>query len=135
MTGPPEVCVGAVALAGSRLLLVRRGRGSSVGLWSVPGGRVEPGESLRTAVVRELLEETGLTGECGRLVGVAERIGEHAHYVILDYTVRIIGEVEPRAGDDADEAAWFTWEEAAAMEARGQLVAGLLDFLRDQGVG
>lgn len=134
MTNRPEVCVGAVAVSDRRLLLVRRGRGSGVGLWSVPGGRVEAGESLTAAVVRELHEETGLTGTCGELLGVAERIGVRVHYVILDYRVDVVPG-EPRAGDDADDAAWVAWDDVERMDARGELVPGLLGFLRVHGLG
>ena len=69
-TSRPEVAVGAIAVDAERLLLVRRGHGPAAGLWSVPGGRVEPGEMLVEAVVRELAEETGLEG-------VADRFDKH----------------------------------------------------------
>ena len=71
----PEVCVGAIAVEEGRLLLVRRGHGPAAGEWSIPGGRVEAGELLAEAVVRELLEETGVEGVCDRMVGWVERIG------------------------------------------------------------
>ena len=75
----PEVAVGAIAVDDDRLLLVRRGHGPAAGLWSVPGGRVEPGETLAEAVVRELGEETGLEGVAEQFVGWVERIGEGYH--------------------------------------------------------
>ena len=70
----PEVCVGAVAVDNDQLLLIRRGRGPAQGEWSVPGGRVKAGETLAEAVVRELLEETGVAYFCdasGRPVDAA----------------------------------------------------------------
>jgi 8-oxo-dGTP diphosphatase len=131
VTGPrPEVCVGAVAVAGDRLLLVRRGREPGTGLWSVPGGRVEVGESLAEAVVRELVEETGVFGTCGALLGVAERRDGDHHFVILDYLVEVPEAVPPLAGSDADEAAWVPRADVRGLP----LVAGLAEFLAEAGV-
>src|SRR5689334_8082333 len=90
MTARPEVCVGAIAVHNDRILLIERGRGSGIGLWSVPVGRVEAGETLAEAVLRELREETGLEGICGELLGIAERISAAYHYVILDYRVELL---------------------------------------------
>ncbi|MCB1005939.1 MAG: NUDIX domain-containing protein, partial [Acidimicrobiales bacterium] len=87
-----------------RLLLVRRGHGPAAGTWSVPGGRIEAGEPVQEAVVRELLEETGIEGVCGELVGWAERIDDGHHAVILDFAVTVLDAAEPVAGDDAAEA-------------------------------
>ena len=100
MTAPrPELCVGAVAIDDDRLLLVRRGRQPGAGLWSVPGGRVESGETLAEAVVRELLEETGVEGVCGPLLGWVERITPGHHFVILDFTVDVLEAGRPVAGE------------------------------------
>ena len=130
MTPRPEVCVGAVVVDDGRLLLVRRGHGPAAGLWSVPGGRVEPGETLAEAVVRELAEETGLEGVCDQLVGWVERIGEDHHYVILDFAVTLLESRAPVAGQDAAEAVWVPLDAVAEQ----RLVDGLAEFLHEHGV-
>ena len=128
--GGPELCVGAIAVDEDQILLVRRGRGPAQGEWSVPGGRVEPGETLAEAVVRELDEETGLTGICDSLAGWVERIGDGYHYVILDFHVTIMDSAEPVAGDDAAEVAWVPLSVVSEMK----LVEGLAEFLHDHGI-
>ncbi len=128
----PELCVGAIAVAAERLLLVRRGNGPAAGTWSVPGGRVEPGETLAEAVVRELAEETGIEGVCDRLVGWVERIGPSSHYVILDFAVTVLSDpdVPPTAGGDAAEAAWVPLEQVTYLT----LADGLAEFLHEHGI-
>ncbi len=126
----PELCVGAVVVAGGRILLVRRGRGPAQGEWSVPGGRVERGETLAEAVVRELAEETGVAGACGELIGWVERIDDAHHFVILDFAVVPLDDGRLRAGDDAAEAAWVPLGELSEL----RLVAGLTEFLADHGI-
>lgn len=126
----PEVCVGVVAVDNERLLLVRRGRGPAAGEWSVPGGRVETGETLAEAVVRELAEETGLEGVCGELVGWVERIDADHHYVILDFRVEVLEGGDPVAGDDAAEATWVPLPQVAELS----LVEGLAEFLHEHGI-
>ena len=125
-----EVCVGAIVVDEEDLLLIRRGRGAAQGEWSIPGGRVEPGELLAEAVVRELLEETGLEGICEDLVGWAERIGPDFHYVILDFRVTLLERREPVAGDDAAEARWVPLADVADLN----LAEGLAEFLHDHGI-
>ena len=122
--------MGAIVRRGDELLLVRRGHEPAAGEWSVPGGRVEPGELLMEAVVRELHEETGLRGVCGPLVGWVERISEHHHFVILDFEATVAGDLTPIAGSDASEARWWPVSEVASLP----LVEGLAEFLRDHGV-
>jgi 8-oxo-dGTP diphosphatase len=125
----PEICVGAIARRDGALLLVLRGRQPGRGRWSVPGGRVEAGETLADAVVRELREETGLDAVCGPFVGWVERIESDHHFVILDFEVTGIEGVLT-AGDDADDARWVP------VSAIGELplVDGLEDFLVEHGV-
>jgi mutator protein MutT len=126
----PEVCVGAIALDNDRLLMIRRGRGPAAGEWSIPGGRVEAGETLAEAVVRELAEETGIEGVCNEMVGWAERIGDGYHHVILDFYVTVLEGRRPVAGDDAVEAAWVGLDEIVTLN----LVEGLAEFLHDHGI-
>ncbi len=128
----PELCVGAIAVADGRLLLIRRGHGPAAGEWSVPGGRVEGGETLAEAVVRELAEETGLEAVCDDLAGWVERISDDHHFVILDFRVTVLDhpETELRAGGDAAEAAWVPLDEVAHL----RLVEGLAEFLHDHGI-
>ena len=125
------MCVGAVAVDDERLLLVRRRNPPAAGSWSVPGGRVEPGETVGEAVVREVREETGLEALCGSLLGWVERIGEDHHFVILDFVVEVLEPVDPVAGDDAIEAAWIPLTDVAEMT---DLVDGLAEFLHEHGV-
>lgn len=118
----PVLCAGAVVRAADgRLLLIRRGRPPSQGLWSVPGGRVEPGESPEQAAAREVREETGLDVRVGRLLATVE-IGE---FLVHDFEAVVTGG-ELQAGDDAVEARWCSWEDAARLP----LTAGLLPALR-----
>jgi 8-oxo-dGTP diphosphatase len=126
----PELCVGAVVVDDDRLLLIRRGHGPAAGTWSVPGGRVERGETVAEAVVRELREETGLDGLCGQLIGWVERIDEEHHAVILDFRVDLMADAEPVAGSDASEAAWVPITDVAEH----RLAPGLAQFLFDHDI-
>ncbi|GAA0847659.1 NUDIX hydrolase [Streptosporangium amethystogenes subsp. fukuiense] len=124
-------CVGAIILDDSgRMLLVRRGRPPGMGLWSVPGGRVEPGESDPEAVIREVLEETGLTVVPGRLAGTVDRPGPGgAVYEIRDYLAEVSGGTLS-AGDDAADVRWVTRAELPRLP----LTPGLLDALAEWSV-
>lgn len=127
MSSRPELCVGAVVLEAGQLLLVRRGRPPGVGLWSLPGGRVERGESMQSALRRELLEEAGIGVDVGALIGWVERISDDHHFVIFDFAATVSGSNHLRAGDDASDAAWVALDALPSWD----LVPGLLDFLRD----
>ena len=128
-------CVGAVITdEAGRLLLILRGHEPGIGLWSIPGGRIEPGETDEQAVVREVREETGLVVTCGRLLGAVELPGSGGGVIVVrDYLAVLAPGTAPaaaRAGDDAAAVRWVTDPEADAMEARGELTAGLLAALR-----
>jgi 8-oxo-dGTP diphosphatase len=128
-------CVGAVIKDDAgRLLLILRGHEPGKGLWSIPGGRIEPGETDEQAVVREVREETGLTVTCGRLLGAAKLPGGDGVIIeVRDYLAALPPSAAPavaKAGDDAAAVRWVSDADADAMEARGELTAGLLAALR-----
>ena len=101
-------CVGAIVADGQgRLLMIKRGHDPGAGLWSIPGGRIEPGETDAEALAREMIEETGLTVEVGRLIG------------------RTL-----RPGDDAADARWVAVGDMDSLE----ITDGLIEALTDWGV-
>ena len=128
-------CVGAIIRdEAGRLLLIRRRNEPGAGLWSVPGGRVEPGESDQQAVTREVLEETHLVVTCGPLAGRVELPGLGGSVIdVGDYLAFVVGG-ELAAGDDAADARWVTPGEAGALDAAGELTGGLMAALRSWGV-
>src|SRR5438876_11701389 len=108
----PLVGVGAVIIRDSRVLLIRRRQAPLLGEWSLPGGVLECGETLREAVVREAREETGLVVETSEMLGVYERVNRgdegrvRYHYVLIDFLCRPIrGDL--KAGSDAADVRWF----------------------------
>lgn len=128
-------CVGAIVIDESgRLLLVRRGHEPGAGLWSIPGGRIEAGETDAEALVRELREETGLTVRPGKLAGRVTRPGGPGTVLdIRDYFATIADSSETiplKAGDDAAEARWVHPAEIPELS----LTDGLAEALTDWGV-
>ncbi|WP_236795842.1 NUDIX hydrolase [Amycolatopsis sp. GM8] len=116
-------CVGGIVHdAAGRLLMIQRGHDPGRGLWSLPGGRVEPGETDAQAIVREMSEETGLDVRAGALAGMVVR----GRFEIYDYVCEVLGG-RLRAGDDAADARWVDAAAFAALE----LTDGLADTLRD----
>ena len=120
----PLVGVGAVIVEhhrdDHRVLLIRRGQPPLLGEWSLPGGVLECGETLREAVAREAHEETGLVVETGEMLGVYERVIRddvkrvRYHYVLIDFLCRAIGG-DLKAGSDAADVRWFTRDEIPAL--------------------
>lgn len=122
-------CVGAIVRDDDgRLLVIQRGHAPAAGTWTLPGGRVEPGETHERACVREMLEETGLEVEVGRPVGQVLRTAPGGDtYVIDDYACRVIGGAL-RAGDDAADARFVTDSELADLPLAPLLWETLLEW-------
>jgi 8-oxo-dGTP diphosphatase len=151
----PLVGVGAVIVDSGRVVVIRRGRAPLLGEWSIPGGVVELGETVREAAAREALEETGLVLDVGgprgpgsisghpasgpgSVVGVFDRVvlddagRVRFHYVLVDVLCRVVSG-ELRAGEDAAEARWLTREELVGFpmeEAARWVLLGALDGIQ-----
>lgn len=114
-----------------RLLLIKRGRQPEAGLWAVPGGKVERGETLTATARREVREETGLEIEVGDVIWAGESIGPGVdpdwHIVLVDFLACATGG-ELAAGDDAVEVGWFRVEEALGLPLTPSM-PGLLERL------
>jgi len=113
------LAVGAVVLRGDgAVLVVRRGQAPAKGSWTLPGGKVEPGESLERAVVREIAEETGLRVEPVAIVETLDLEREGYAYRIVDFLCRLVDVVdtEARAASDADAARWVLPSEIATLD-------------------
>ncbi|WP_374596201.1 NUDIX hydrolase [Brevundimonas sp.] len=112
----PIPAVGVVCLRGAEVLLIRRGKPPRVGEWSLPGGRIEPGERATDAALRELAEETGVTARITGLIDVVDGIFAEAglHYILIDYAAEWVSG-EPIAGDDALEARFVPLDQVEAL--------------------
>lgn len=112
----PVPAVGVVCLRGNEVLLIRRGTPPRQGEWSLPGGRIEPGERAVEAALRELREETGVEAEITGLIDVVDGLFPEAgrHYVLIDYAARWLSG-EPVAGDDAAEARFVALDQVGTL--------------------
>ena len=117
----PQAAVGVACFRGGQVLLIRRGTPPLTGEWPLPGGRIEPGETVRAAALRELKEETGVEAELAGLIDVVDAIITNRektlvtrHYVLTDFAARWVSG-EPQAGDDAADARFFDLEEVRGL--------------------
>ena len=131
VSGSVIPCVGAVIKDGrGRLLLIKRGHVPGAGLWSLPGGRIEPGETDAEALVREMREETGLAIEAGQLIGTVRRPAQDGGILdIRDYAATVTGGTL-RAGDDAADARWVAASDLESLP----ITEGLVETLTSWGV-
>jgi 8-oxo-dGTP diphosphatase len=131
VSDPVIPCVGAVVKdERGQLLLIKRGHEPGAGLWSLPGGRVEPGETDAQALVREMREETGLTVEAGPLLGSVRRPWPNGAVIeIRDYAATVTGGTLC-PGDDAADARWVPAGEVNTLA----LTEGLAEILTEWGV-
>lgn len=128
----PRVGVGAIVLHEGRVLLVKRGHAPGFGLWSVPGGLVDLGETSVDAARREVEEECGLKVRIAGLAGVLDRVTRDAegrvryHWILVDYFAFPESDDAITAGSDAAEVRWVTIEEVEQLP----ITEGLVDMIR-----
>jgi 8-oxo-dGTP diphosphatase len=129
----PVDCVGAIVIdPGGRFLLIQRGTEPDKGCWSIPGGRVEPGETDAEATEREVLEETALAVQVGPLVGAVERVAPGGVvYAIRDYRCAPAPGADldaVRAGDDAADVGWFTPDQMRTLGCSPMLLEAFVEW-------
>ncbi len=133
----PFLAVSAAIVRGGKVLVVRRARNPALHLFTLPGGAVEAGETLRQAVIREVLEETALTVEPVALAGFREVITPDAagrierHFVIMSFAARWLAG-EPLLNEELDEARWLYPAELTDLrttEGLAEIVASALGYI------
>lgn len=131
----PLVGVGAIIVKNGKVVLVKRGHAPLLGEWSIPGGLLEVGETLRQGAEREALEETGLVVRATELLGVFERLVPddqkriRFHYILVDFLCEFVSG-ELLASGDAADARWFTASEVGKLPLAEDTVAVILAGLQ-----
>jgi 8-oxo-dGTP diphosphatase len=124
----PAIGVGGIVFNDKRqVLMIQRNQPPAMGLWSVPGGKLEAGESLSDACKREIKEETGLDVVVKNIVAIVERRIESFHYVVIDFLAHLPGDENtmPRAQSDVAEAKWISLDNIEEYD----LVDGLAEII------
>jgi 8-oxo-dGTP diphosphatase len=124
----PAIGVGGIVFnCQKQVLMIQRNQPPAMGFWSIPGGKLEPGESLAEACQREIKEETGLETKVKNIVAVAERRIEGFHYFIIDFLAILMDETNifPIAQSDVAKARWISLEHLTNYD----LVAGLAEII------
>ena len=124
-TAGPICCVGAVLVRNQKILLIQRKNSPAKNLWSIPGGRLNQGESWQAAVEREVREETALVASCGSLIGWVERKYDDRRYLIADFQIEADDLEEASPGDDAIDLVFASRRQLGELE----LTPGLIEFL------
>ncbi len=129
----PRVGVGAITIHEGRILLVKRGIEPSRGLWAIPGGTLELGETMRECAAREILEETGITIKVGKCVYVFDFFERDEsgkikfHFVVVDFAGQYLSG-EPKGADDAEEARWLKPEELSSLPVAKNTLTALKEI-------
>ncbi len=127
----PTLAASAAVFRGERVLLAKRGFAPGLGLWSLPGGRVEPGETLAEAAAREVREEVNVEADIIAVAAALDFIGHDAdgtlasHFVVIAHAA-LWREGEPQPGPEATEIGWFLPQEVAGLAT----TRGLADVVR-----
>ena len=124
MTNGPVASASIAVWRDDRVLLVQRAHAPYSGVWSLPGGKIKPGETAREAVLRELSEETGLSAALGDVADVVDVIGAKRHFVIIVFAARWLAG-EPVLNDEALAACWFALSDVDGLRTTD----GLIDVL------